>query len=160
MARFWPKSRCNGRVMAQEVFFYQCLWVTKFCAKFGCSRTPRTARAPNSFIVLRCVWKEPAPFGRIRVCIPYVVDKLNGCWYPKIFLGALWWMSAKMGWWATIGGQVSPHKMFGRGWGAADGETRTRCLGRTAAAGKCKSRFTAQKERDPVHNPNHFLSFR
>ena len=62
MARFWPKSRYNGRVMAREVFFYQCLWVTKFCAKFGCSRTPRTARAPNSFIVLRCVWKEPAPF--------------------------------------------------------------------------------------------------
>ena len=48
--------------MAREVFFYQCLWVTKFCAKFGCSRTPRTARAPSSFIVLRCMWKEPAPF--------------------------------------------------------------------------------------------------
>ena len=62
-----------------------------------------------------------------------------------------------MGWWATIGGQVSPHKLFGRGWGAADGETRTRCLGRTAAAGKCKSRFTAQKEWDPVHNPDHLL---
>ena len=62
MARFWPKSRYNGRVMAREVFFYQCLWVTKFCAKFGCSRTPRTASVPNSFIVLRCMWKEPAPF--------------------------------------------------------------------------------------------------
>ena len=61
MARFWPKSRYNGRVMAREVFFYQCLWVTKFCAKFGCSRTPRTASVPNSFIVLRCMWKEPAP---------------------------------------------------------------------------------------------------
>ena len=61
MARFWPKSRYNGRVMAREVFFYQCLWVTKFCAKFGCSRTPRTASVPNSFIVLRSMWKEPAP---------------------------------------------------------------------------------------------------
>ena len=55
MARFWPKLRYNGRVMAREVFFSQCLWVTKFCAKFGCSRTPRMARAPNSFIDLRCV---------------------------------------------------------------------------------------------------------
>ena len=61
MARFWPKWRYNGRVMAREVFFHQCLWVTKFCAKFGRSRIPRTARDPNSFIVLRCMWKEPAP---------------------------------------------------------------------------------------------------
>ena len=61
MARYWPKSRYNGRVMAREVFFHQCLWVTKFCAKFGCSRTPRTARMHNSLIVLRCMWKEPAP---------------------------------------------------------------------------------------------------
>ena len=61
MARFWPKWRYNGRVMAREVSFYQCLWVTKFWDKFGCSWTPRTARAPNSFIVLRCMWKEPAP---------------------------------------------------------------------------------------------------
>ena len=30
MARFWPKLRYNGRAMAREVFFYQCLWVTKF----------------------------------------------------------------------------------------------------------------------------------
>ena len=65
MARFWPKSRYNGRVMAREVFFYQCLWVTKFCAKFGCSRTPRTASVPNSFIVLRCMWKEPAPLWQL-----------------------------------------------------------------------------------------------
>ena len=63
MARFWPKWRYNGRVMAREVFFHQCLWVTKFCAKFGRSRIPRTARAPNSFIILRCMWKEPAPLG-------------------------------------------------------------------------------------------------
>ena len=35
MARFWPKSRYNGRVMAWEVSFYQCVWVTKFWAKFG-----------------------------------------------------------------------------------------------------------------------------
>ena len=55
MARFWPKTRYNGRVMARETFFYQCLWVTKFCAKFGRSRIPGAARAPNSFIVLRCM---------------------------------------------------------------------------------------------------------
>ena len=55
MARFWPKWRYNGRAMARETFFYQCLWVTKFCAKFGRSRIPRTARDPNSFIVLRCM---------------------------------------------------------------------------------------------------------
>ena len=60
--RFWPKWRYNGRVMAREVSFYQCLWVTKLCAKFGCSQTPRTASAHKSFIVLRCMWKEPAPF--------------------------------------------------------------------------------------------------
>ena len=61
MARFWPKTRYNGRVMAREIFFHQCLWVTKFCAKFGRSRIPRTARMHNSLIVLRCMWKEPAP---------------------------------------------------------------------------------------------------
>ena len=55
MARFWPKSRYNGRVMAREVFFYQCLWVTKFCAKFGCSQTPRTSSAPNSISFMACV---------------------------------------------------------------------------------------------------------
>ena len=62
MARFWPKTRHNGRVMARKIFFYQCQWVTKFCAKFGRSRIPRRASIPNSFIVLRCMWKEPAPF--------------------------------------------------------------------------------------------------
>ena len=61
MARFWPKTRHNGRVMARKIFFHQCLWVTKFCAKFGRSRIPRTARMHNSLIVLRCMWKEPAP---------------------------------------------------------------------------------------------------
>ena len=55
MARFWPKTRLNGRVMAREIFFHQCLWVTKFCAKFGRSRIPRTARMHNSLIVLRCM---------------------------------------------------------------------------------------------------------
>ena len=35
MARFWPKMRYNGRVMARDVFLYQCLRVTKFCAKLG-----------------------------------------------------------------------------------------------------------------------------
>ena len=61
MARFWPKTRHNGRVMARKIFFHQCLWVTKFCAKFGRSWIPRTARVHNSFIILRCVWKEPVP---------------------------------------------------------------------------------------------------
>ena len=55
MARFWPKTRHNGRVMARKIFFHQCLWVTKFCAKFGRSRIPRRASNPNSFIVLRCM---------------------------------------------------------------------------------------------------------
>ena len=68
MARFWPKLRYNSRVMAREVSFYQYLWVTKFWAKFGCSRTPRKARAPNSFIVLLCMWKEPAPFLFVCLC--------------------------------------------------------------------------------------------
>ena len=86
MARFWPKSRYNGRVMAREVFFYQCLWVTKFCAKFGCSRTPRTASVPNSFIVLRCMWKEPAPLEYMRLASllfvkikDRLVDALQSC---------------------------------------------------------------------------------
>ena len=61
MARFWPKSLYNGRVMAREVFFYQCLKVTKLCAKYGCSWTPRTASIHKYFIVLWCMWKEPAP---------------------------------------------------------------------------------------------------
>ena len=60
MAIFWPKSRYNGRVMARGVSFYQCIWGIKFWAKFGCSWTPRTASVHNSFIVLRCMWKEPA----------------------------------------------------------------------------------------------------
>ena len=64
--RFGLKRRYNGRVMAREVYFYQCLWVTKFCAKFGCSRTPRTASIHKSFIVLRCMWKEPAPLRLFR----------------------------------------------------------------------------------------------
>ena len=68
MARFWPKTRHNGRVMAQKIFFHQCQWVTKFCAKFGHSRIPRTASIHNSFIVLRCMWKEPAPFHLLAHC--------------------------------------------------------------------------------------------
>ena len=64
-AQKWQDIGQNGAIMAGpwhgRYFFYQCLWVTKFCAKFGCSRIPRTARAPNSFIILRCMWKEPAP---------------------------------------------------------------------------------------------------
>ena len=69
MARFWPKSRYNGRVMAREVFFYQCLWVTKFCAKFGRHRIPRTASMHNFFIVLRCMCKEPAPLWLVNIVI-------------------------------------------------------------------------------------------
>ena len=64
MARFRPKTGYNGRVMARKIFFYQCQWVTKFCAKFGRSRIPRRASIPNSFIVLRCMWKEPAPLAQ------------------------------------------------------------------------------------------------
>ena len=80
MARFWPKWRYNGRVMAREVSFYQCLWVTKLCAKFGCSRTPRTASAHKSFMVLRCMWKEPAPFifWNLSLSSNYML------WYPLI----------------------------------------------------------------------------
>ena len=70
MARFWPKWRYNGRAMARETFFYQCLWVTKFCAKFGRSRIPRTASMHNSVIVLRCMWKEPAPLDKIVTASP------------------------------------------------------------------------------------------
>ena len=42
MARFGPKSRYNGRVMAREVSFYQCLWVTvyvKGASPFRCHQT-------------------------------------------------------------------------------------------------------------------------
>ena len=84
MARFWPKTRLNGRVMAREIFFHQCLWVTKFCAKFGRSRIPRTARMHNSLIVLRCMWKEPAPlyyviYGRpLILLILFIVQYM--CW--------------------------------------------------------------------------------
>ena len=55
MARFGPKTRLNGRVLAREIFFHQCLWVTKYCAKFGRSRIPGAASAHNSLIVLRCM---------------------------------------------------------------------------------------------------------
>ena len=55
MVRFCPKPGYNGRVMAREMFFYQRLWVTEICAKFGYFRIPRTASMHNSFIVLRCM---------------------------------------------------------------------------------------------------------
>ena len=71
MGGFWPKSRYNGRVMAREIFFYQCLWVTKFCAKFGCSRTPRTAINHKYFTVLWCMWKEQAPFVTLELGADY-----------------------------------------------------------------------------------------
>ena len=75
MARFWSKTRYNGRVMAREIFFYQCLWVTNFCAKFGRSRIPRTASAHKSFIVLRCMWKEPAPFKNRPTAVSFKLFK-------------------------------------------------------------------------------------
>ena len=34
--------------------------------KFGYSQAPRTANTHKSFLVLRCIWKEPAPFYNIR----------------------------------------------------------------------------------------------
>ena len=41
-------------------FFNQCLWVTKFCAKFGRSRIPRTTTAHNYFIVFSvCESSQP-----------------------------------------------------------------------------------------------------
>ena len=81
MARFWPKTRHNGRVMARKIFFHQCLWGTKFFAKFGHSRIPRTASAHKSFVILRCMWKEPAPFGdrkvmKTRPSVDYAKDWL------------------------------------------------------------------------------------
>ena len=55
----------NGKILAKNALkwqghvtgdiFYQCLLVTKFCAKFGCSLVLRTASAHNPFIVLRCM---------------------------------------------------------------------------------------------------------
>ena len=76
--------------MAREVFFYQCLWVTKFCAKFGRSRIPRTARDPNSFIVLRCMWKEPAPFSFNRAeTIPSLF-----CFFARVHYNSLTVLSA------------------------------------------------------------------
>ena len=63
--------------------FHQCLWVTKFCAKFGRSWIPRTARVHNSFIILRCMWKELAPlnyFSGIFKCIS--TQSSLHCIYP------------------------------------------------------------------------------
>ena len=65
--------------------FWQCLWVTKLCAKFGRSRIHRMATVPNSFIVLRCMWKEPAPlFGSIFLHFFLVKNTTIGicikCW--------------------------------------------------------------------------------
>ena len=70
--------------------------LTKLCAKFGCSRTPRTASAHKSFIVLRCMWKEPAPLrtylgensspnmGNRRIC-PQIWSQISPqiWWIPK-----------------------------------------------------------------------------
>ena len=44
--------------------FYQCQWGTRFYAKFGRCRIPRTAR-PHPFIVLGCRWKELAAVATI-----------------------------------------------------------------------------------------------
>ena len=69
MARFWPKLRYNGMVIGHGGggIFYQCLWVTKLRAEFGCSWTPRTASIHKSFIVLQCMWKEPAPLNLLQL---------------------------------------------------------------------------------------------
>ena len=89
MALWWQGHGTGG-------IFYQCLWVTKLCAKFGCSRTPRTASAHKSFIVLRCMWKEPAPLrtylgensspnmGNRRIC-PQIWSQISPqiWWIPK-----------------------------------------------------------------------------
>ena len=54
------KMRYNGRVMARDVYFYQCLWVTKLCAESG---TPRTAIHHKYFLVL-CVCERSQPLLR------------------------------------------------------------------------------------------------
>ena len=59
--------------------FYHWLWVTKFCAKFGSSRTLRTTNAHKSFIVLRCMWKEPAPFQILKHSLFDQLQKLECC---------------------------------------------------------------------------------
>ena len=87
MARFWPKTRHNGRVMARKIFFHQCLWVTKFCAKFGHSRIPRTASAHKSFIILRCMWKEPAPLVNVHYLVEWCGYELT--WYCSASFGCL-----------------------------------------------------------------------
>ena len=80
MARFWPKMRYNGRVMAREIFFYHCLWVTKFCVMFGRSRIPRKASAHNSFIVLRCVvLKKMKYLRKIRIQALMSLTHAQGC---------------------------------------------------------------------------------
>ena len=113
MARFWPKSRYNGRVMAREVFFYQYLWVTKFCAEFGCSRTPKTASVHNSFIVLRWIWKEPAPLASgvslnalyfKKITVFGQIIRLDGGLHPSTWCALEWYWSQKntdevLQWW-------------------------------------------------------------
>ena len=44
-----------------------------FCAKFAFSRTPRTANIRKSFIVLRCMWKELAPFVHPTIAVLLVI---------------------------------------------------------------------------------------
>ena len=73
LKKIWAKMRYIGRVIAWKVYFYQCLWVTKLCAKFGRSWIPGTANTHKSFIVLRCMWKEPAPFVHPTVAVLLVI---------------------------------------------------------------------------------------
>ena len=70
MARFWSMTR-HG--YGTGGIFYQWLWVTKLCAKFGRSRIPRMANTHKSFRVLRCMWKEPAPFVHPTVAVLLVI---------------------------------------------------------------------------------------
>ena len=70
MAIFWSMTRQG---YGTDGIFYQCLWVTKLCAKFGRSRIPGTANTHKSFILLRCMWKEPAPFVHPTVAVLLVI---------------------------------------------------------------------------------------
>ena len=90
----------NGKILAKNALkwqghgtgdiFHQCLWVTKYCAKFGRSRIPGAASAHNSFIVLRCMCKEPAPLQKFGICQDFEVK----VWlkFHPIFLQVSFWL--------------------------------------------------------------------
>ena len=62
-AQKWQDFGQNGAIMAGpwhgRHFFYQCLWLTKFSAKFGHSRGGRGSQFYHSFTVYV---KEASPF--------------------------------------------------------------------------------------------------